>query len=243
MRKANKGIHPMPDFQYHPAILQTFPEVIGGVLVVTGIQNGPTPPGLLQAYLAQQQASLTKIGSTPLSELPNLAAWRSAFRKFGVNPTQYRSAIEALLRRLTKKGDIPSINALVDLCNLVSIRHQLPVAAFDTRQLSGAITVQFASGSEQFKPLFAKQYEQPEKGEVIFADPAGLVVARRWCWRQSDESAARPDTRAAILTVEAQHPGGETSVRAAVDDLHTLLNAYTGGQIQTGIIGPTHLAE
>ena len=39
-----------------------------------------------------------------------------------------RSAAEALLRRLTKQGSIPSINTLVDIGNLVSIRYALPVA-------------------------------------------------------------------------------------------------------------------
>jgi DNA/RNA-binding domain of Phe-tRNA-synthetase-like protein len=60
------------------------------------------------AYRAEQQAVIARIGSRPLSEIESLAAWRSAFRAFGVEPTQYRSAAEALLRRLTKKGDIPA---------------------------------------------------------------------------------------------------------------------------------------
>ena len=76
---------------------------------------------------------LARIGETPLSELPTLAAWRRAFRAFGVDPTAYRSAAEALLRRLTKQGSIPSINALVDIGNLVAIRYGLPVAMFDQR--------------------------------------------------------------------------------------------------------------
>ncbi len=53
-----------------------------------------------------------------LSELPTLSAWRQAFRRFGANPTKHRSAAEALLRRL-QKGDIPGINTLVDIGNLV----------------------------------------------------------------------------------------------------------------------------
>ena len=51
------------------------------------------------------------------------ASKHEAIRGFGVDPTQYRSAAEALLRRLSKSGEIPSINALVDLGNLVSIRY------------------------------------------------------------------------------------------------------------------------
>jgi DNA/RNA-binding domain of Phe-tRNA-synthetase-like protein len=140
----------MLQFGYHPEILQRFPNISGGVILAREIIVSPTPPELLSAYLAEQQAVRLRIGETPLSVLPSLAAWRAAFRQFGVDPTKYRSAAESLLRRLTKKGDIPSINALVDACNLVSIRYALPVAAFDACRLSGAVTVQVADGSESF---------------------------------------------------------------------------------------------
>ncbi len=232
----------MTAFQYHPEILERFPAVVGGVLVASNMRNIPTPPELEAAYLAEQQAVIARIGSTPLSELPTLAAWRTTFRGFGVNPTKYRSAIEALLRRLTKKGDIPGINAVVDICNLISIRYALPVAAFDRREVSGPITVQFAAGDERFTPLFQTEAENPEPGEVIFADEAKLVVARRWCWRQSDESATRPDTTAAIFTIEAQHANGQGEIESALAELETLLKVYVGGDYRLAILSRAQAA-
>jgi DNA/RNA-binding domain of Phe-tRNA-synthetase-like protein len=222
-------------FKYHPKIIQRYPNIVGGVILARGMQNGPASEALKEIYFAEQQAVITRIGDKPLSELEPLAAWRAAFRDFGVNPTKYRSAVEALLRRLTKKGDIPSINSLVDICNLVSIRYQVPVAAFDARHLSGPIMVQFATGEEHFKPLFASDYEHPDPGEVIFADDARLVVARRWCWRQSDESATRQDTTQAIFTIEAQHPNAQAYIQAALDDLLQLLEKHVRGAFATGI--------
>ncbi len=224
------------EFRYHPDLLKSFPDICGGVILAQGLNNAPTPPDLLQAYQTEQRAVLYKIGEQPLSEIPSLAAWRAAFRLFGVDPTKYRSAAEALLRRLTKKGDIPSINALVDLCNLVSIRYALPVAAFDARHLSGPVTVRFASGSESFTAHDSPEPEHPEPGEVIFADPAGLVVARRWCWKQSVESTVELDTRSAILTVEAQHPGGRQDIQGALKDLSLLLERFMGGNFKAGVI-------
>jgi DNA/RNA-binding domain of Phe-tRNA-synthetase-like protein len=78
--------------------------------------------------------------------------------------------------------------------------------------------------------------EHPEPGEVIFADDAGLVVARRWCWRQSDESATQPRTSEAVFTVESQHPGGRTDIEAALADLQALLAQFVGGSFLTGIV-------
>lgn len=232
----------MPTFQYHADIFARYPNLVGGVILAEGVTNGPTPDALREAYMAEQRATLDRIGETPLSELESLAAWRAAFRAFGVNPTKYRSAPEALLRRLTKKGDIPSINMLVDLNNLVSIRYALPIAALDIQEVQGAVTVRFADGSERFTPLGQSEVEHPEPGEVIFSDETGLVVARRWCWRQSDESAARADTTQAVITVEAQHPGGRGDVEAALDDLVGLLEEHTGGSFTVGVLTPDNPA-
>lgn len=223
-------------FQYHPDIIARFPDLTGGVILARGLRNAPSPDALRSAYTAEQTATIARIGTRQLSELPTLAGWRSAFRIFGVDPTQYRSAAESLLRRLTKKGDIPSINTLVDIGNLVSIRYGLPVAVFDVAQLQGAITVHFASGSERFTPLGESTVEHPEVGEVVFSDENKLVVARRWCWRQSDESAARDTTTDAVITVEAQHKGGRIAVESAVTDLLDLLKHYSGGEFTSAIL-------
>jgi DNA/RNA-binding domain of Phe-tRNA-synthetase-like protein len=157
-----------------------------------------------------------------------------------VDPTQYRSSAEALLRRLTKKGDIPGISLLVDLGNLVSIRYALPVAVFDTSSLHGAITVHFADGSERYTTLGQDEVEHPEPNEVVFSDETKLVIARRWCWRQSDQSAAQQETTQAIITVEAHHTAGKQDVDSALDDLLTLLHVYTGGNFIARRLDPSN---
>ena len=96
----------------------------------------------------------------------------------------------------------------------------------------GTITVHFATGNENFTPLKESSPEHPEPGEVIFSDEAGLVVARRWCWRQSAESAAQESTQEILFTIEAQHPGGKEMVEQAFNDLQQLLVAYVGGEYQ-----------
>lgn len=230
----------MSAFQYHPDILARYPDIVGGVIIAHNLSNGPTPERLLAAYQAEQKATLQRIGDTPLSKLPSLAAWRSAFRAFGVEPTQYRSAAEALLRRLTKKGDIPSINMLVDIGNLVSIRYALPVAVVDTRATQGPITVHFADGSERFTTLGQEEVDRPVPGEVVFSDDAGMGIARRWCWRQSEQSAAQIDTTDVIITVEGHHSGARQDIEAALTDLQELLTTYTKGSFQAGILDAHH---
>jgi DNA/RNA-binding domain of Phe-tRNA-synthetase-like protein len=220
----------MPLFHYEPPIVERFPGIVGGMIHATGVTNGPTPAGLAEAFGVAQAEVVARIGTTPLSELPSLAAWRRAFRAFGVDPTQYRSAAEGLLRRLTKQGDLPRIGALVDLANLVSIRHALPVAVFDVTAIQGGIAVRFARGDERWSDLGSSTTERPEPGEVIFADGSDEVVARRWCWRQSAGSAARESTTEILVTVEGHHEGAATDVAGALDELEQLLRAHAGAQ-------------
>ena len=227
----------MTHFTYDPAVIERYPSIVGGVLHAAGVSNGPSAPALVAAFEAEQAAVLARLGDTPLSEVPSLAAWRRAFRAFGTDPTGYRSAAEALLRRLTKQGSIPSINTLVDIGNLVSIRYALPVAMFDLASIAGGLTVRFAAGDESFVDLGTGEREAPDAGEVIFIDEAGHVAARRWCWRQSAGSASQATTTDVLVTAEGHHDGARADIEAATADLEALLRTYAPpASIQTGLV-------
>jgi DNA/RNA-binding domain of Phe-tRNA-synthetase-like protein len=160
----------MTNFAYEPSLAEKYPDLVGGIIHGVHVKNSPTPAALSDLYAAEQQAVSQRIGQTPLSEIPALSAWRRVFRSFNVDPTQYRSAAEALLRRLTKQGDIPNINTLVDIGNLISIRYAVPVAIVDVRHVAEGITVHFADGTERYTVLNQTEPEHPEPGEVIFSD-------------------------------------------------------------------------
>jgi DNA/RNA-binding domain of Phe-tRNA-synthetase-like protein len=114
----------------------------------------------------------------------------------------------------------------VDIANLVSIRSALPVAVFDRRAMVGGTTVRFARGDERWADLGASATERPESGEVIFADEADQVSARRWCWRQSAASATRGDTTEILVTVEGHHATAAADVEAALDLLEDQLRRH-----------------
>ncbi len=213
-------------FGYDQAVAAQYPEIRAGVIHATGLGNGPSPPDLVAEYQAEQQAACARLAVTPIADLPSIAAWRRAFTRFGAKPTQYRNAAEALLRRLVKRGDIPALNSLVDIGNLVSIRYAMPVAVIDRAGIAGAITVRFATGTEHFTDLGSSGSVSPDPGEVIFTDDDNVVAARRWCWRQSAQSATIASTVEALIVTEAQHETAEADVASAVADLTALLSRY-----------------
>src|SRR6266540_2186920 len=210
-------------FAYTDAVAERYPTIRAGVMHATGLVNRPSSSELLDDYRAEQQAASERLKAMAIADLPSIAAWRRAFARFGAKPTQHRNAAEALLRRLAKHGDIPTVNTLVDIGNLVSIRHALPVAVFDLANIDGCITVRFATGDELFTDLGSTGSIFPDPGEVIFVDSNNVVSARRWCWRQSAQSATSATTADALVVIEGHHDTAGQDVEAALTDLTSLL--------------------
>jgi DNA/RNA-binding domain of Phe-tRNA-synthetase-like protein len=228
-------------FTYDDRITSEFPTIRAGVVHATGLANGPSSPRLLDEYRAEQAAVLARLDGRPIAELPPVAAWRRAFTRFGTKPTQYRNAAEALLRRLTKQGDIPSISTLVDIGNLISIRYAMPVAVVDLAGIDGGISVRFADGSERFTDLGSTDPVPPDPGEVVFVDASDVVAARRWCWRQSAQSGTGPTTTEALVIVEGHHEAAAAEVESAAADLVELITAHQPASSATvRLLSPEH---
>src|SRR5215216_19444 len=228
-------------FAYDDAVAERYPTIRAGVIHATNLANGPSSPELLDEYWAEQRAASERLNATAIADLPSIVAWRRAFARFGAKPTQYRNAAEALLRRLAKHGDIPTINTLVDIGNLVSIRYAMPVAVFDQANIAGSTTVRFATGAELFTDLGSTDIVHPDPDEVIFVDSSDIVRARRWCWRQSAQSATSTTTVDALIVVEGHHDTAGRDVESALTDLTSLLASHQPrGQIKSYVLSPAN---
>jgi len=75
--------------------------------------------------------------------------------------------------------------------------------------------VRRAMGDEDYL-TFSGEHESPEPGEVIFADAAGQVHARRWSNRQSGRSAVAAPTSSALIVAEAMHESAAKDVTELV---------------------------
>jgi DNA/RNA-binding domain of Phe-tRNA-synthetase-like protein len=195
-------------FQHSGEIWRDFPELVPGVVAADGITH--------DVSVGDRAARFTAIASARLaaraeSELPEIRAWRRAFARMGLKPTQYRCASESLLRRFRKEGTLPRLHPLVDVCNAVSVAFAIPVAVFDVAKITGHLQVQYAAGDEDYL-TFSGQAEHPAPHEVIFADRARRVHARRWTNRQSGLSAVQAPTTAALIVAEAMHDSASSDV-------------------------------
>jgi DNA/RNA-binding domain of Phe-tRNA-synthetase-like protein len=188
-------------FRHSDDIWSGFPELLAGVLLAQGVSGTVSVEQRLPKFQAIAQA---RLATSSEGELPEIQAWRRAFSRMGLKPTQYRCASEQLLRRFKKEGSLPRIHPLIDLCNAISLAFAIPIAVFDLARIDGPLEVRRARGDEAYL-AFSGEVEHPEPDEVIFADAARNAHARRWTHRQSARSAVRPETATVLIVAEAMH--------------------------------------
>jgi DNA/RNA-binding domain of Phe-tRNA-synthetase-like protein len=214
-------------FQHSADIWRDFPALVPGVIYAEGITSHVSTEAAAGRYSTLARSRLA-VG--PESELPEIQAWRRAFAKLGLKPTQYRCAAESLLRRFRKEGSLPRLHPLVDLCNAVSLAFAIPVAVLDVARVSWPLEVRYAAGDEDYL-TFGGEIEHPAPAEVIFADQAGRAHARRWTNRQSGWSAVQDTTTAVLIVAEALHD-------SAADDVLELTTALAGELPATWSVTP-----
>jgi DNA/RNA-binding domain of Phe-tRNA-synthetase-like protein len=209
------------DFRHSSEIWRDFPELAAGVVFAEGI----TPDVAAGDHVAKFTAiASSRLAREPESELQEIRAWRRTFARMGLKPTQYRCASEALLRRFRKEGTLPELHPLVDLCNAVSLAFAVPVAVFDVSKISGRLEVRYAAGDEEYL-TFGGETEHPSPHEVIFADEARQVHARRWTNRQSGLSAVQASTATALIVTEAMHDTASSDVADLIATITSELSA------------------
>jgi len=196
-------------FEHSGDIWRDFPELVPGVLFADGLSASAVTGDRAARFTAVARSRLAN-GSE--AELPEVQAWRRAFSRMGLKPTQYRCASESLLRRWRKEGSLPELHPLVDLCNAISLAFAIPVAVFDVSKIADGLCVRYADGDEDYL-TFSGETEHPAPHEVIFADAARRVHARRWTNRQSGWSAVQDSTTAALIVAEAMHDSAASDVR------------------------------
>ncbi len=218
-------------FRYDPYLAETFPALVTGFIHAIGVDRHVDVEGRVAAL---EREALERLGGQSEGGMVEIRAWRQAFSRMGLKPTQYRCASEALLRRLRQQGALPRLHPLVDLCNAASAAHAIPVAAFNLAQIEAGLSVRPAKGSETYV-AFGGAVEQPDPGEIIFSDQADQVHARRWTHRQSALSAVSPTTQEVLIVIEALHEEAARSVLRLRDLLVVALAETWGVTATTGL--------
>lgn len=214
---------------------EAFPDFRVAVVVFDGLSVGAGRSADLAAEIALREAAVrARFSGVELSEIPGVAAWRRAYRAFGIKKTSYRSSVERLVKNVLADRPLPLINPFVDAYNAVSIAHVLPIGADDLDRVAGDIAFRYARPGDSFLDMAggeegtggAPAEDPPKVGEVVYADRE-KVLCRRWNWRQDVRSLVDATTRRAVVTIQSNGEGG---VEAAAGDLVRLVTGACGGK-------------
>jgi DNA/RNA-binding domain of Phe-tRNA-synthetase-like protein len=189
-----------------------------------------------QEIAAAENECRRRWGAMELSAIPEIAAWRAAYKGFGVRRTSYRSSAERLIKRVLAGEPLPRINALVDLYNMVSLETGLCLGCDDFDKTSGDLVFRYAKTGDSFVDMGAEPSEDPndppKDGEVVYAD-GRHVLCRRWNWRQDARTATSLATRRALLTVQSNGVG---DVENAADRLVGLIGRECAGECRIEVL-------
>jgi len=216
-------------------IADAFPDYRVAVVVAEGLTIAPERPAALDALIAErEEAARATWSGTELSQIPGVAAWRAAYKGFGIKQTRYRSSVERLVKNVLAGRPLARVNAFVDLYNAVSLAHVLPLGADDLDKVTPPFVFRYAREGDSFVDMAetGEEPEAPKPGEVVYAD-AAHVLCRRWNWRQDARTLITPATDRAVVTVQGNGAG---DVAAGADDLVDLIGKFCGGRCRMDIL-------
>ena len=218
-------------------LVDRFPDFRVAFVLAEPLAIAPARSAALAADMAAAEAGCrARWEGMELSAIPGVAAWRAAYKGFGIKRTSYRSSVERLIKRVLAGQPLPEINALVDLYNMVSLSSGLCLGCDDLDRTAGDFVFRFSQPGDSFVDMGAETGEDPNDppkvGEVVYAD-ARHVLCRRWNWRQDARTASSPATRRAVLTVQANGAG---DVEAAAALLAGLIARECGSASQIEVL-------
>jgi len=194
----------------------------------TPVAVRPSPETLTAAIAEAASERLhTMLGEAASSD-PVVAATRQAFKACGKDPSRYRPSAERLIRRALGALDIPSINNVVDVCNLVSLKTGYSAGVYDLSWLVGNCLMRIGDSGEVYdtvgnsnvnieglpvffdeKSPFGSPYMDSRRTAVDSDTPAILFILYGFN-RPNDEIRAATEFAAHLIETYCLPEGGET---------------------------------
>ncbi len=196
------------------------PEFVGAC-VEAQVVNSPFCEELWKEIEAMGEKFCKELTTESLKELESIAATRRVYRACGKDPSRYRPASEALIRRMLQGKELYQCDTLVDLVNLASIAFGYSIGGFDADKFVGD-TLTLGIGKE------GEPYEGIGRGMLNIA---GLPV-----YRDVKGGVGTPtsDNERTKMTLETRHlvvlingyDGNENRVRQNAEYIQQLLRKY-----------------
>lgn len=229
----------MKKFRLENDYLELFPDSKIGILVCNDIDNTIKDEEKYREFLDNaQNEALKHIKNPEFTENPIIRTWRDAFYKFKTKKGA-RCSIEALLKRVSKGGQIGCINPLVDIYNGISMKYGVPIGGEDIDKFQGDNRLTIADGTEEFITYGSDKSEPPYPGEVVYKDDDG-AICRCFNWRESVRTMLSEETTNAFMCIETVAGERDDVLDIALDELKALIESELGGKVEKHVLSKSN---
>lgn len=225
----------MIEYLIDSEVFESNPGYRRAVIVVERAKNDCNSEKLAGLLRSTEDYLRSQLNGLNVSDHPYVAAWRSAFREFGAKPGEHRSSIEALLRRVVKPDSLPTINPLVDIGNIVSLRYLLPAGVHPMPASAATLALRRARPEDRFCPVDGGSVEALPEREIVFAQ-ANEVLTRRWVWRQAAGTQTLPQTRAVFFNLDALAPISDEALSQAVAAVQAMVVEHASAESVRSVV-------
>lgn len=227
------------DFTISEEIAESYPHLRIGVIKGLSLLNNEVNGELEQMVRKAESLIRENFTVETITAHPYIEAWRETYRSFGAKPKDYRPTCEALIRRVLKGQQLPTINRIVNCYLLAELEFLLPCGGYDIDKVDGALRIRYSKGNEEFIPIGAREIEFTKPGEVVYSDDS-RILTRMWNYRDSDSTKITLDTQNVILMVEAPSRDISTkSLQCFLKRLSELLSEFCGGFAKSSVLNVT----
>lgn len=206
-----------------------------GIIIGDDIKNSDTSPEDEARLRNAEEKMRTSIKSEEIRDLRNVSLYRDIMTRAGINPNKYMASVEAMYKRIVKGGQLPLINALVDLCNAVAIEEMISLGAHDLDDIKEDLEVRFSRQGDIFLPFGETEYEDVEPGEMVFTS-GNVVQTRKWLWRQSELGKTDLESNHLIFQLVGFGDNGDQSLDRALKSIEELILYRFGGRFKTFVV-------
>lgn len=211
------------------------PDLKFGIIIGKGLKNSETTDQDIERLRAAEDNMRTKIKPEEIRELRNVSLYRDIMSRSGINPNKYMASVEAMYKRIIKGGQLPIINALVDLCNAVAVEEIISLGAHNLDDIKDDMEVRFSREGDVFLPFGETEYENVEPGEMVFTS-GNVVQTRKWLWRQSELGKTDLDSNYIVFQLVGFGGDDDRSLERAMQSIEELVTNRFGGTCQTFMV-------
>ncbi len=192
-----------------------------GACVEAQVKNSSYCQALWDEINALAKKYKQTVTTESLKELSGIAATRKVYRACGKDPSRYRPASEALIRRMLQGKNLYQIDTLVDLVNLASIAYGYSIGGFDADKFEGdTLTLGVGKAGEPYEGIGRGMLNI--EGLPVYRDEKGGVGTPT-----SDNERTKMTTSTTHLVVLINgYDGNEEQVRANAEYIQELLRKY-----------------